>query len=449
MLKPINISQGTLPNTDIQVSNPRLKEAFVTAESHIQPLPNLTQEIALSDVRAVYRSTITSDLFAVASGDFLKIDGSQAVNIASIGQTNLAIRIAENAQGQIVIVDGVRAYAYDQNSQSFEVLGLQNGFDFTEAVDVTELNTFIIIVGKIGQESRWIVSTANNAFTYNGQEVVLTDNSLGELTGVEHWNNNLFIFGLQGVQRWIPSIERTTFDFPFSQDPSFRDELGCISTASLVSENNRMFFLTENGQVKVYDKEKGQGIITNDGLEKLFTSYNTAKAQGSYFYFEGYYFYILSFINDNISFVYCPKTNKWSETNQLWVGYQTRSVRGDVALKDGIYSLTDDYSGGKQITIQTDYFYLSKQLTDRAILSEIILNITQGKGETNKTEKAFLSISKDNILYGNSVSRNLSKTAERLRQLKWNHTVSNYGVSLRFELSIFTNLTIINCLGRR
>ena len=438
---PLNI--GTLPESDRQVNDPRLREGFVNKEGHVQLLPNLTLNRSFTNLRAVFKSKFNDRTIVVDNKDVIYIEYGITNKVGEIIETANAVRIDENVQGQVVIVNGSGAWVFDQPTDGFFKLNADNnGFDLINPVDVVELNTFIIIVS--GDDNKWIVSLANNALQYAGNEVVVTDNSLGKLTGCEHWNNNLFIFGENGVQRWIPSIERTTFDFPFSQDPTYRDEYGCVQTGSLLSENNRLFYLSENGQIRLLSPS-GIEIITNDGIELILSSYDASQARASYFYFDGYYFYIISFLNDDNSFVYCPLTKKWSETSQLWVDFSGKGgTKGLVALKDGLYELTTDMSSGKNVVIKTQFVYpKSPQLEYRAILATVILESTQGKGETQERELCWLSLSKDNILFGNEVGIDFSKTAERLFQIRWHLTYSNTGFVLKFRFRLFTNLTIM------
>ena len=67
-----------------------------------------------------------------------------------------------------------------------------HGFDIDHPMDVTSLDTFLIVVG--GVDKRWIVSNANDALTWAANEVIETDVRVGDLIGVEQLDNNLFIF---------------------------------------------------------------------------------------------------------------------------------------------------------------------------------------------------------------------------------------------------------------
>ena len=291
---PINL--GSMPDTDTQVNNPRLSGGFVDSAGQIKLLPFLQQVLGLQDVRAAHRSTFDNRLIVVTRTEVGYFTNEGYSFVTSFESGTDAVRIDENAKNEVTIVNGSQAAVYAQQTESFFILGLANGFDLTNPVDVCVLDTITVIVG--GTDKRWITSEADNAANYGGNEAVLTDESLGNLTGCEDLDNNLFIFGTGGVQRWVPSIERTTSSFPFSQDPNYRDAYGCKTTSSLISANNEMYYLTSDDQIRLISSEEGSAIITNDGLDQLIKSFDATQAFGSYFFYKGYYLYYVSFLRE-------------------------------------------------------------------------------------------------------------------------------------------------------
>lgn len=436
---PIDLSQGTLPSNDLQVNNPRLRNAYITTEKTIQLLPALKLLESISPLRAIHSSTFKDRIIVATQSEVFYIQENAINKVGDIISTVFPIRMAENGQNQVTIVNGSGAWVFDQNTTGFSQLNsASNGFDITNPVDVTVLNTITVIVG--GTDKEWIVSEANDAVQYGAQEVKETDESLGNLSGVEHLNNNLFILGERGMQRWVPSIERTPTSFPFTEDPTYRDEFGCISTASLVSRYNYFLYLTPNGEVRLMT-DQGSRTVTNDGLQILIAELPDIKsAQGGFFYYKGDYFYSLSF-TDN-TFIYSVLSNRWSEYDKTIVG---TTITNRIALKEGVFELSSDFTGDQYttITIQSPVT-VPKKTTPylRTLLSSVFLDITQGKGQTKDDERAQLQLSYDNIRYGNRVSKKLSPTAKRLNQLRWYMNVANNQFSFRFTLIIKSDITI-------
>lgn len=429
---PLDIQQGTLPAVDPQLNNPRLRGGFVNLKKQIQLHPNIDKLFDFSNARASFESTFQKRTIVVTQGEVFYIENNSINVVGPIIATASAVRLAENTANEITIVNGAGAWVFSQETNSFVKLNsANNGFDIENPVDVTVLNTITVVVG--GTDKRWIVSEANNALEFGGNEVVVTDNSVGNLTGCEDLNNNLFIFGTGGIQRWVPSIERLPTDFPFTQDPTYRDDYGCVSTGSLITDNNQLFYLSQEGKVRMMT-DQGRGDITNDGIENIIRNFtDPTNSFGSYYYHKGYYFYSLSFPDNKNTFVYCPKAKRWSESDQLWLGFS-----GNALLVDGVYEINSDFTvNGKTLVIQTPYFMPKlTNLYARSVLGSVLLEITQGKNESDDTQVCFLQISKDNIVYGNSVSRRLSATAKRLFQFRWYLNVANNGFSLRFTLQL-------------
>lgn len=397
-MQPIPINLGTQPAVDLQVNNPRLKGAFVNPKDQIQLLPNTLQTLELGDLRAVFASSFQNigRLILATSEDVFYLESGNLVEVGTIAHTSFAIRIAENAQGQIVIVNGIEAWVFDQPTNTFFQLTVDNGFDLTQPRDVTSLNTFLIIVG--GDEKKWIVSNANDATQWQANEVQETDSKLGDLIGVESLDNNLFIFGVGGVERWVPAIERVPNSFPFSQDPTYQDEYGLVSTASLISQNNELFYLSEFGRIR-YMTPTNKRTITNDGIEEIINNYvDKDKAFGSYWFHKGHYLYQLTFETEKNAFVYCPAANKFSESSDLIIGYSTVPIK-----EDGVYVFNNDYTQNfTEILIQTPYIKPKyTDLRERTALNCVILEMTQGKATDLPNQTCFLSLSKDNVLYGN------------------------------------------------
>jgi len=438
---PLAITDGSDPSIDLQVNNPRLKNAFINNKNEIQLLPTVEIVQLLNNSRATLKSTFNNRQILVTNNTVYYIENGILNTVGEIIFTLNVVRIAENRDNQVTIVNGVGAWVFDQNANTFTKLTISNGFDLTSPVDVTTLNTFTIIVGK--KDKEFIVSDANNALSYNANEVIENDNKLGELTACAVLNNNLMIFGEGGVQRWVPSIQRTAFDFPFTQDPSYRDEYGCQATGSVLSANNQLFYLTKNGQIRMITPNGSLIIAGNDlhdGIANIINDYTDKNlSQGNYYYHKGHYLYHLTFPITGEAWVYCAASKKWSESSLLLLG-----VSGQPLLKDGIYNFSTDYSANYfEIMIQTPYMKLSgNDLMNRASGSLIIMQITQGKGISSASQICDLQLSKDNIQFSNRVRRYLSPTAERLRQFRWFPNYSHTEMTCRFIFQLKQDVVI-------
>jgi hypothetical protein len=430
---PLDI--GSLPSVDLQVNNARLKNAFVNEKKELQLLPNLLLQTLSEGTRAILKSTYRDRWIIVKFSEVSFYEEGIITFVGNITHSTNPVRLEENLQNQVTIVNKTGAWVFSQQENTFLKLDTSNGFDIAEPADVTVLDTITIVVG--GNE--WIVSEANNALVWNANEVKEGDTKLGDLTGVRALDNNLFIFGKGGVQRWVPSIERVPNSFPFTQDPTYRDEFGCISTASLLSENNEIFYLSKNGQIRRMTPYGGE-TITNDGISNIIGQYSdTTGSFGSYYYHKGYYLYQLTFPDTKEAWIYNSVAKKWSESDELIIGFDELAIKDD-----GIYEFTSDYSDEyHEIVIQTPYMETSsKNMTARSVMNSVILILTQGKSRLSSAQICDLQISKDNVLYGNRSRQKFSSVAKRLRQLRWYMNYTNTGFSLRFTLQLREDITI-------
>lgn len=436
----IPIHAGTFPSVDLQVSNAKLKGAFVNPNKEIQLLPNTALEFLIPDTRAIFQSTFQDRKIIVTFAEVFYIEGVVINKVGDIVSSQSIPQIDENNQHQVTIVNGAGAWVFDQNTGVLvQLTSIAHGFDIVNPVDVVVLETFTIIVG--GSDHAWTVSEAGTALVYNANDVSTTDNTMGNLSGCDTLNNNLFIFGEGGVQRWVPGIERVPNSFPFSQDPSYRDEYGCISTGSLLSRNNEIFYLSQSGQIRRMSLE-GNTTITNDGISNIIEDYiDLSNSYGSYYYHKGDYLYQLSFPDNLNAFVYCRASKKWSESSDILLG-----VEGSPIKEDGVYSFSSDYEDSyHEVEIQSPYIVpKGNNLTTRIILSSVILKMTQGKGITKEDQICDLQISKDNILYGNRVRAFLSAAGERLFQFRWYMNFPNNGFGIRFIFQLKQDVTIQN-----
>jgi hypothetical protein len=438
-MQPIEINTGTLPSVDKQINNSKLLGAFLNEKSEIQLLPNSTQTQALADTRVIFQSSFNDRLILSTNDDIYYIENGLLVEVGTIIHSSFAVRMAENQQGQVCIVNGVGAWIFNQSANTLLKLDSDNnGFDIDNPTDVTSLDTSLIVTG--GTDKRWIVSAANDAITWAANEVVETDVRVGNLIGVESLDNNLYIFGEGGVQRWIPSIERVPNSFPFSQDPTYQDSYGLNSTASLVSQNNELFYLSNDGEIR-HMTPQGKRTISNDGIQSIINGYkDTDKAYGSYYYYKGNHLYQLTFETDKNCFIYCSEAGKFSESDDLIIGFDTNPIKSD-----GVYKFNTDYSESfKNVVIQTPYIIpKNNDLTQRAVLGAVIFEATQGKETPVENQSCFLSISKDNIVYGNDVRRTFSKVGERLFQFRWYMNYVNTGFSFRFTFKVKNDITLL------
>lgn len=339
MIIPVDLTIGSAPSEDLQVNNPRLRNMYVSKDKNLFSMPALQAISLIKDVRAIHWTTYQGGSYIVATtSQILRVSPSGATSpIAPIVNTGLAVRMDENEQAQVIIVDGAAAYVLAQAATppTFTKLGVDQGFDLLNPVDVRVLNTFAVIVG--GTDKKWVPSSANNALVYTTNDVVVTDESMGNLIAVATLHNNLYIFGQFRVQRWAPSYQRISYDFPFQLDTNFSTEYGCVSTASVIANADILFFLSSNYTLQTLSSNSfgAREEIGTPGMGKIFSQYTKPSLSfGSIYFYSGNWFYQITFNED--AWVYCLSSGKFCEYDMPIIGCENNTV----ITEEGLYSLT-------------------------------------------------------------------------------------------------------------
>lgn len=435
MMTKVPLSTGSNPNTDTRVDNPRLRNWFV-GEKAIHRLPSLAELTLLSDCRAIHETTFDSGSYIVVTkGQVVRVQFRGSIeHISNINNSDGAVRISENQANEVTIVNGSSAYVYKQSTAEFTQLTTTHGFDLINPVDTVVLDTFTIIVG--GSDKKWTVSSPNNALTYNTSDVQVTDDDMGNLVGVAELDNNIFIFGGGGVQRWVPSIARTTYDFPFDIDPSFRAAYGCLSTGSIVSETSVVYFLAENHVVQSLSAQ-GLTPISAPGMSKEISRYaETNFSNGSMLEFQGRYFYQLSF--DENSWVFAEDTNKWSESDDMIID----SVGDTIVTSEGVFTLTDMHTSKACEYVSVVTRPSESTAPYRRVLNSVKLGLIQGLSQVDEPQHVELAVSQDNIRWSNNVKREIGLTGDRQANNVWRMNLSAQQFTFRIRYYGSLDLTL-------
>jgi hypothetical protein len=412
---PIPIDSGTSPAVNTRVNNPYLFNFYV-GESSINRLYSLSPVYSVSNILAIHYSEVNNGTyFIVTKNQFVTYQKNNTPKpVDDYKYSGFAVRISENANQELTIVDGVSAYVYQFSNNKITPLTTDQGFDIAGPVDTVVINTQTIIVGA----NSWALSTVNNALVYNGNDVRVIDASLGKIKGCGEYANTLFIFGERGIQRWVSSTAPTGFSFPFTMDDEFKKDFGVISTASIQANDNMLMFLCSDYHFR---SMSGQGLSTQTTAgqaEYLKNQDGINAAIGSFVYYKGGYIYHLSYSGGN--FVYAVASQKWSNTNKQIIG-ATKNI-----AQDGIVITSDSIS---QITNQheSELCEITSPVVEKPedfpfiefCLREIELKGTYGISHVDDTEIVELMLSRDNLYWSNSLKKNLPATGKRDYLIKW------------------------------
>jgi hypothetical protein len=443
---PTNL--GTRPDWQPRLGYPKLKNMFVGESGSCYSDPGLMDVDANApdeEARKIWYTPYGNGAYIVVTKTkILKINltGGYTV-LKEIRNTGQAVQIAENEQNQIGIVDGRNFYVYVQSTGDVVTMGESQGFQFKRPISIIVLNNITVVLDY--DTASWAVSTPNNMLEFPVLDNIFISPQLTDPVGLVVLNNNMFIFGTTGIERWIPSLGNNPYLFPFSKDTSFLKDFGAISTNGIAKGYDEVFFLSSKYtpmSLSVNGFKDLGAPFPNTGYAKIFSQYaDVTKCESSFFPYRGNYFFTLTFQESNACWKYCVNSNTFSLSDKLIISaLKDYSV---VATPDGIFNLT--------LTQQTSRLceWIGPRIVKyeglepyRNALTGFEVRIIQGLLH-NDPEQLELTISLDGQQkWLNTVTRPIGKTGERNAITTWAMNISGYEFTPRVRYYGLLDLTI-------
>jgi hypothetical protein len=455
---PLNV--GTLPNFNTRLGNPQLINMY-SNNNALYCTPGLHRLAEQENIRALHYSAYNNGFYvAVTNNNVYRVglNGTSTL-LSTISFTGFAVKIDENSQNQITITDGGGSYAYVYSPRvnTFLKIAAEQGIDTTRLqtiVGVVVINTFTIL---LSAEGFFQISTPNNALLYSEAYIAQMDPALTQGAALASLDNNLYIFGTTGIERWEPGLTND-YGFPFTRDSNYRTDYGTVSAASVVRAIDEVYFLstyfvpmvlTGNGARELikdtqYD-EQGRSQKSS-GIARIIGSYaDKDKAYGSFYTNRGNYFYQLTFLTEQIGWVTNVKNKIWAYSDDLITAAPQKEIKEVVGTVTGIYQLTDTPLPG----IPKHRLFIPQRLPVykgtqpyRATVNGFEARIVQGELQTTDSYETYvnpdnqqlqLSVSIDGLTYGNIVSSPIGKTGERQSVTTWKTNITCQEVTPKLE----------------
>lgn len=453
---PLNV--GTLPDWNIRLGNPQLRNMYYN-NGHLYCSPGLLLLASIQNVRAMHYSSYGFGNYIVVTNTAVyAVSLTGAIDfIDTITYSAAAIKIDENLQNQVTIVDGGGSYAYvyDQRIKFFTKIGTAQGLDerLVTIVGVVVINTFTILISKEG----WFqISNPDNAVSYNEGYVAQMDPSLTSGVGVASLDNNLYILGTTGIERWEPGLTNN-YAFPFTRDSNYRTDYGVASAGSIVRAIDEIYFLSSyyvpmvlnSGGIRelINDSEFDEGGRSQKsaGIARIIGSYGDVRnCFGSFYSNRGNYFYHLTFLQEGISWVCNSKNKVWAYSDDLITAAPQKEIQEAIGDETGLYQLSDTPIVGVE---KHRLFIPERQLLykgiqpNRSTISGLEVRMVQGDLQTDSTDTyqnadyqyLQLSFSIDGLTYGNIVEAPIGLTGQRQAVSTWNCNITCQEITPRIE----------------
>jgi hypothetical protein len=445
----INITSGTSPDWNPQSNNPQIYNMFVGEDKKLHTMPGLKLIAALSGTLATWWTNYDGGNYIVVTElQLLRVSPTGAItNLASLSLSQFSVvEVTENLKFQLTITTGTDAYVFDQVTGILTDLGPSQGFELGNPISCTTLNSFTTILDANG---RWNISAPNDALTYRPEAVQTIDPTLVKALAVKAIDNNLFIFGTYGIERWNPNLNTNVFLFPLSKDQDFKNNFGAISTNSIASDINNIYFLSSRYIPMQLSGRTGAVPIADTGIAKALSALKSVQnplannIRSSIYTYRSNYFFQLTFGLDNQTWVYCVNSKKWCNTDTLVL--DSASIQETVLLADGLYELTTT-PNYKLRRFVSDAAMLNKgNSPNRALLNGIELNIVAGEGvpsTTAPTEFVELYISIDRVTYSNALRIPLPAPGARTGRTRWPVNLAATFITVKIEYHGALDFTI-------
>jgi hypothetical protein len=430
----IAVNRGTRPDYETRINYPQLFNMFVggSGYSYTDPgLSKLSPDAPDEGARAVHYSSYNGGrFFTVTQTQVIEesFDGTGYRIIATINNSGQPVQISENAQHQVIFVDGEKAYVYSQQATppTFVTLSDDQEFTLNSPISVKVVNNIGAVLD--AQTNSWIVSGANDLLLWPPLQFNSVDSTLTKAVSLETVDNNLFIFGTTGIERWVPNTGNSPYIFPFDKDTSYRQSVGAISTNAIANgfgENgdyNVLYFLSSKFVPMSLSSIGLKEVPTEDykaGLARILSSYEDAtKCEASFYIFKGNYTFAMTFVETGICWRYCVNSDTLSTGDDLIVSSVDASPV--VATPDGIFTLVQQPQMRKRRTWIGDNMQPYKgQQPSRSTMCALDVQILQGLAHQGK-EELELSFSLDGQqTWTNTVNRPIGATGQRNAQTTW------------------------------
>lgn len=444
--------------------------------------------------RGIYASEKLDKLFVVINNDVYYFDST--LNRFKIGNINTFagdVFIAENNAGQVAFSDLSKIYIYDNNTGLFTAASI----DFVPGYITFQNGRFISPARTGNVDYLWRLSDLNNGVSwptgtgFTGSLQTKPDRTVAAVRFPAR-GNLLLIFGETVAEQWIDNGNPL---FPYQRSQSTNIDYGCINAATIGEMDNIVCWIGANeksGPVIMYTNGGDPQHISTDGIDfKFSTLKNPSNSYGFMFKQDGHVIYVVTFPDDNLSYMYDFNTKAFftltDEHGNYFIAkrvvffnnkYYFVSFRDGNLYEFGTQFTTYDYgtkvyeiprvrivpnirlpdqsrfiAGYTGFTIEQGMVPFPDRNTSFALMTQDYNNITMqnlinlggGFNYRDGVPRVDLSLSKDGgVSYGSIVSRELNSLGVRQNRLMWWRLGQANDLVLQFRFVSFGRFVATN-----
>jgi hypothetical protein len=385
----------------------------------------------------------------------------------------VSIQANNNADGQVIFVDGQAGYIYNETSGVFAQI-TDPGFP-SSPIDVAFLDGYFVVPQ--GESRQYAISALNDGTKWDPLDIAQIQAYPGELIGVGVVNRRLFFFKNTSTEVWYNA---GAADFPFRRDNNLIFNYGCLTAASICSEHGLLFWLSQDQEgassVMMANGGAPEKISTEaiDGIIQSFTE--PADVRCYIRKDDSHVFYVMSWTTDDFTLVYDATISKeigapfWFKEEMLKTKNsantpmfnKTRHLADCHAFFNNthyigsykapiLYRMSLDYidNAGEPIKRERICRHFNDQAYRLLQIAEIRVDFQTGIGNNDgiyQNPKAYLSISRDGgERYGNHVPARLGRIGQSKIRTRW--LKKGTGRDLVFKITVYASVAPIIILG--
>lgn len=398
--------------------------------------------------RGIYTSTKLGKMFAVIDNGIYTFDANIAPTLVGTTLTSFGdVFITENnnANGEVTFSDSANLYIYVNSTNSVTTLtGVALGF--TPGY-LTFQNGRVISPDLA--TNQWRLSTANEVIAStnwpnDAQHVGAIQTKPDFAKAAVRFpglGNLLYVFGSIVSEQW-QDVGASLF--PYQRSTSSNIDYGCLNPATIADLEDIVFWLGINdkaGAVIMYSDGRTVDHLSTDGIDyKLASLTNPVNSYGFTFRQYGHVYYVITFVDDNVTYAYDKNTKKfYTLTDENFNYFPAKKVAlfnneyYFVSINDGnLYQLggqfnTYDYGDGIVQSIPRARICPEIRLPDQSYFVAGYSGFKIESGITNKPQRVDMSLSKDSGLsFGNVQSITLPGLGHYQNRLMfWNQGIAN------------------------
>lgn len=281
-------------------------------------------------------------LYVVSGSQLYKVDSTwTATPIGLVDNTdNLPISMVDNGTQLFVACNGP-SYVYNTSDDTFVRI---TDTDFPGAVSVGYLDGFFVF-NEPDSQKLWVTSLLDGT-AIDPLDFASAEGSPDGVVALIVDHREMWVFGKNSTEVWYNAGNP---GFPFAPIQGAFSETGCASPYSVAKMDNSVFWLSKDarGQGIVYRAKGYVGErISTHAIEWQIQQYGDLSNARAYTYQQdGHAFYVLTFPEQNATWVYDAATGAWHERAGFENGEFTRH-RGDCQAFFNGNTVIGDYENG-------------------------------------------------------------------------------------------------------